>query len=255
MIASSDHFAFGIRQFDSLSIVHNAVITTPVLCISGEGPGHDQIAVAGNNVFFVADSSEFENLSVNDYRDVLVLDPNHAVVNRILPIVTEDRNRAIHWYFQVDLQTALEQLATLNLPSRLKLIQINFLPKAIVLSTGHHGGLTLDNDSLRAGVQAGILAATAGQPRHVASRHQDYIQELQQKLFAALSLISDMENANTLASDKGAVPTETDTHDNELILLKSKYDALERKYDSLSGSKLGKLTLKLWSKNRKQMQA
>lgn len=249
------HFDFDPRQFNSLSIVHRAVITNPVLCISAEGLEHDQITVAGDNVFIVADSSQLETVSVNDYTDLLIVEPNHALVNRILPIVAEDTKRAIHWYFQVDLQTALEQLATLNLSSKLKLVQINFLPKAVVLSTGHHGGLAIDSESLRAGVQAGILAAKAGHPRHVDSHNQDYIRELQHKLFAALGLISATEETNTLALDNGKVLAETDTHDNDLILLKSKYDALERKYDSLAGSKLGKLTLKLWSKSRKQMQA
>jgi hypothetical protein len=36
--------------------------------------------------------------------------------------------------------------------------------------------------------------------------------------------------------------------ENELILLKRRYDALDRKYTALSNSRLGALTLQLWAR-------
>lgn len=245
-------------------ILNNARIHESVLCLAVHHLSRQELNLVAGDAQIIA--SVDEALDAEDgYAAVVVYASGLELALELLQIGVLDDSATIHWHLDLDLPDTLEVLDSMSgaqLSRGMKVVGINHARSGTVVTTGlaekvrsglAHAGADADSgtspgtdkwdaNSFRHGVQAASI------PRHQQTdlglpTAQERERLLLQKLLHTLQVVEPLIDPT---------PSGAKTHDvaaeKQLILLKRKYDALERRYNSLAASQLGKLTLRLWAR-------
>lgn len=203
--------------------------------------------------------------SVEDFRSIRFVEIQHYVATAdgfslaLELLEAGDLNPASHivWSLGLPLLETLARLNALDFPEGVAVRRISGDVENSVVTTAGGSGLELDFDSFSAGLEVG--AALLGHEGWATDpyRKQGTGQALASLRQKHLSLLESLSPDSTEAGTRPHVPSVDSARvENDLILLKRRYDALDRKYTALSNSRLGALALRLWArKNPRQHKA
>lgn len=231
---------------DVARILNGARIHESVLCLAVHELSRQELHLVAGDAQLAA--------SVDEARDaesgctaVVVFASGLELARELLRIGVLDGSASIHWHLGLDLPETLDVLdamAGVELAHGMSVTGINQLASGIVVTTGHAGAGTdmLDANSFRRGVQAASLHRQQQEPIE-RSTGQETERLLRQKLLHTLQVVEPLLDTTPSCARAHDVAAEK-----QLIQLKRKYDALERRYKSLATSQLGKVTLRLWAR-------
>lgn len=206
--------------------------------------------------------------SVEDFRSIRFVEVQHFVVTAdgfslaldLLESGDLDPGSPVAWNLDLPLTETLERLNAVGFPEGVAVRRISGDAENSVVTTAGGSGLQLDFASFSAGLE--VAAALLG---HGGRATSPYYQEgtvqalalLRQKHLSLLEGLSHVDIESPAAAVGPDAPAADGSRlENDLILLKRRYDALDRKYTALSNSRLGALTLRLWArKNPRQHKA
>lgn len=238
-----------MEVWEGAEVLNNARIHESALCLAPHELTRQELRLVAGDAQFIKSIDEAPAVAEASYASVVVFAAGLELARELLQLNALDGTCRIHWHLGLDLMEVLETLARLQLPFGVRVESVNHSEAGTVVTTALTTGGMLDTDSYRRGVQAG----SAHRPVHPGAVHQatgqgtapDTGRLLQEKLLHTLQTIEPLIDA---------VPPCGHPHDgdaeSQLILLKRKYSALERRYNSLAASQLGKLTLRLWARKR-----
>ncbi|AIY00882.1 hypothetical protein ART_1283 [Arthrobacter sp. PAMC 25486] len=234
-----------LEVWDGAETLNNARIHEAVLCIAPGELTRQELHLVAGDAQIIKSMDEAPSMAEASYTSVVVFAAGLELARELLQINALDGTGRIHWHLGMDLMETLEILSRLELPFGVRVESTNHAAPGTVVTTGLTTGGMLDTLSFHRGVQAGSLHRT-GQTATGQATAPDTERLLQQKLLHTLQTIEPLIDA---------APSCTGLHDGDaetqLIVLKRKYDALERKYTSLAASQMGKLTLRLWARKRR----
>lgn len=205
--------------------------------------------------------------SMEDFRSVRFIEIQHFVATadgfslalELLEAGELDPASHIVWSLGLPLLETLARLNAVGFPEGVTVRRISGDAENSVVTTAGGSGLQLDFGSFTAGLEVG--AALLGHPGWGTNPHHQLetmqaLALLRQKHLSVLESLSPVDAESPAAGVAPAPAADSARIENELILLKRRYDALDRKYTALSKSRLGALTLRLWArKNPRQPKA
>lgn len=206
--------------------------------------------------------------SAEDFRSIQFVDIQHFVVTAdgfslaLELLGSGDLGPAsqIVWSLDLPLLESLERLNAIGLPEDVTVQGIGGDMENSVITTAAGSGLNLEFDGFRAGLEVGATLSGHGGEATNSEAYAKIDQAfalLRRKHLSVLESLSPVDAANPVAAVNPEAPAaDTARLENDLILLKRRYDALDRKYTALANSRLGALTLRLWArKNPRQNKA
>lgn len=238
-----------LEVWDQVVTRNNARIQESVLCISAEPLSREELSLIAGDAYILGTVEEATETAGLPCTSVVVFADGLELARSLLEIGALDATGRIHWNLETGLLETLERLDRLQLPFGVRVESINHTDSGVVVTTAITASGALDAESYRRGVEAGLAATQDRDGIEQLSGDASAQREtrtLQEKLLRALQ---SMEPLIEGASDCSR--PHDGTAEKELILLRRKFDALDRKYKALAASRLGKLTLRLWDRKRR----
>lgn len=228
---------------------NNARVQGPVLCLSTGPLSREELSLIADDAYILVSVEEATEIAGLSFASVVVFADGLDLSRSLLEIGALDATGRIHWNLKAGLLATLKALDLLQLPFGVRVEGINHTDSGVVVTTAITPGGALDAESYRRGVEAGEVGASTRtrieRPTGDGPSQRE-TRALQEKLLLALQTMEPLIEGT---------PDCTRPHDgiaeNELVLLKRKFDALDRKYTALATSRLGKLTLRLWARKRR----
>lgn len=231
-----------LEVWDGAETLNHGRIQESVLCLAPQVLTRQELSLVAGDAQIIKSVDEASGVVEASYASVVVFAAGMELARELLQGNALDGTRRIYWHLGVDLLTTLEILAGLELPFGVRVESVNYSEAGTVVTTALTTGGMLDTDSYRRGVQAGS-AHRHGHPAPGQAAAPDTGTQLQEKLLHTLQTIQPLIDSAPSCDH----PHEDDA-DSQLILLKRKYSALERRYNSLAASQLGRLTLRMWAR-------
>ncbi|RAX45688.1 hypothetical protein DQ354_09500 [Arthrobacter sp. AQ5-06] len=224
---------------------------TVVLCV--DEPSRDELQILDADLIVVRAEEDFRNLPVGTADSYLVLASGLKLAREVLEAGLVSSDDRIIWALGFPFLETLELLGSVGLPADTAVCVFAGEPSsAVVVSEACEAG-RVDFASFQAGLalselgsadvpqESAVVRELDSRFRELATQHLNLLQTMAP---AAAGALSTAEAREAPKSD------DVQKMENDLILLKRRYDALNRKYNSLAGSKLGRLTLKMWERTR-----
>ncbi|MHA7178318.1 hypothetical protein ACX80D_16905 [Arthrobacter sp. Sr24] len=253
MTASDSVIDNTVEGLDIVEIVTDATVYEPVLCISTTALTRQELAMIKGTAYFANSVEDIIGSNDFDYENVLIYSNALALLdNEIVRNLLQNVPR-VHWHLEESLIAALTIVGNALYPTRLFVQQINFRSTGVIITTSPRSVIPADNTWFTSGIRAGKMETRFSEGQVVKAETTDESQFLRAKLLMALKSIDLIVDSESSEKDSQKPIHSTAEVENQLILLKNRYDALDRKYNSLAHSRLGKLTLKLWKFNRKRI--
>ncbi|MCB5274638.1 hypothetical protein BJG92_02175 [Arthrobacter sp. SO5] len=183
----------------------------------------------------------------------LVVESGMGLMSKFLRDDRLSSSAQILWSFGLPIGESLVALGSLELPAGTMVTGFFGSPEHAILLSAVRDDATCDDESFQMGLKAARseelwAKAYSDAERHAADRR--LLHDLGKK---HLSVLVSLATAGEPAPD-GAAPGGLDADaaelQDELNGLKRKYAILERRYNSLAQSKLGRITLRIWDRKR-----
>ncbi|GAA4030888.1 hypothetical protein GCM10023063_11830 [Arthrobacter methylotrophus] len=196
--------------------------------------------------------ADFHALSEECQSNLVVLAGGESLLRLLAAQSGLKADTTIFWLIHKRFIDTWHAISSINLPQRSAITAFisRFESSWIVIDYSEY---YLDNTSFYNGYIAGLkFSDSIPQSENTKAVGSEIeLSKLKQKHVNLLETLGSLDLSLPRA---GVVSTEetllTTRLENELILLKRKHDALQRKYIALSNSKLGKLTLSMWGRKR-----
>jgi hypothetical protein len=230
----------------------------PALVIAGPTPSTAELRSAPSEALIARSVEDFRAMSFVEVRHFIATADGFNLALGLLQAGDLDPASHIVWSLDLPLLETLARLNEMGLPENVAVQRIDGNAERSVVITAGGSGLRLDVDSFMAGLEVGSALADGGQGNtsvHSATTEQAF-ELLRRKHLSMLESLSPVDADPVAAANPKTPGPDARRMENELILLKRRYDALDRKYTALSNSRLGALTLQLWArKNPRQNKA
>lgn len=229
----------------------------PALIIAGESASTDELLHAPSDAIVVRSVEDFNASQFVALQHTVVTADGFDLALELLESGSLNSASSIVWNLGLPLLDTLGRLSMIGLAKDITVSTICGDTEGAVVTTSRGSGAELEFESFVAGLQ--VDAALSGSQNRgeysVALSGPDVeLGMLRQKLLSVLEGLSPADAkkpATGLGTDRYRTETDRSAEslrlENDLILLKRRYDALERKYTALSNSRLGALTLRLWA--------
>lgn len=230
----------------------------PALVISGPTASTAELRSAPSEALIARSIEDFRSMSFVEIRHFVATAEGFSLTLELLE--AGDLNPASHivWSLDLPLLETLAKLNELGLPENVTVQRIGGDAANSVVLTAGGSGRKLDFESFRAGLEVGAAMAEGNQGNRSdrCSTTDQALDLLRRKHLSVLESLSPVDTDPEVVARPQTQGQDASRMENELILLKRRYDALDRKYTALSNSRLGALTLQLWArKNPRQNKA
>jgi hypothetical protein len=239
-------------------LTENGPIPGPALVLAGPTASTAELRSAPSEALIARSVEDFRSMSFIDVRHFVATADGFNLALELLQNGGLDPASPIVWSLDLPLLATLARLHEMGLPENVTVQRIGGSAESSVVITAGGSGLRLDFDSFRAGLEVGAALAEGGpgnRSEHSSTTEQAF-ELLRRKHLSVLESLSPVDAEPVAAARPQTPGQDASRMENELILLKRRYDALDRKYTALSNSRLGALTLQLWArKNPRQNKA
>ncbi|MBG0739165.1 hypothetical protein IV500_07125 [Paeniglutamicibacter antarcticus] len=252
----------------SVEVLADMELGKTIIAIVGASVSRAELQTLDSDLILVHSAEEFLASGFVAADACLVVPSGLNLARKLVADGLINFNCHLIWAFGLPVIQSLDVLQTVDLPEGSLVCGFGGLREAALLVTarnnhGTEGNQFLDEgydaESFRAGIRVGVhsaaLSAVHEQGAAECPSHGDLssasrlLNELRLRHLNLLQTLGPTMDAVPHSSELPG-PPEAVQLENELILLKRRHDALERKYNSLAGSRLGRLTLKLWDRKR-----
>ncbi|MFF2713761.1 hypothetical protein, partial [Paenarthrobacter sp. NPDC058040] len=188
---------------------------------------------------FVRTVDDFRSVGSWDSQSFLVTESGFPLATELIELDQLSPDSHITWSLRAPLNETLEKLGTLGLSRRISVQRIAGTIDAVVVATAAaHNAERLDLESFRAGfaVSATLLGHEfANQPEERYESLQE-LNELRRKHLSLLEVLIPVIDQSPAEDSKPEGPSdEVLKLEEELLLLKERYDALDSKHQALDG--------------------
>lgn len=209
------------------------------------------------DIVFVRSVEEFQQFGRKHGGPVLVTNSGMNIARKLLETGGLQTRPRIFWSLSMSFSDTLRVLKSLELPETLTVCGFSGTSGKIVLETSLEvSESTAELASFMAGVKVGSL------PSHSHNRgdfefdpESDFEHELVELRGKYLSLLLaiDQSAANRIQMQPDGLfgSNERRQLEDKLILLNRRYSSLERRYEALSNSRLGRITQRVWMIKRR----
>lgn len=236
----------------------NEPLPGPALVLSGAAASTAELLHAPADALIARSVEEFRAIQFVDVQHFVVTADGFKLAMALLVSGDLDPASQIVWSLELPLLEALERLNSIGLPEGVTVGKIGGDMENAVVTTAVGSGLNLEFGSFRAGLEVGakLLGCRVQDNSDADSTTGDAFALLRRKHLSVLECLSPVDAANPVSAiQPDASTADTGRLENDLILLKRRYDALDRKYTALSNSRLGALTLRLWARKNPRQKA
>ncbi|MCO4276558.1 hypothetical protein NG701_19410 [Pseudarthrobacter sp. HLT3-5] len=264
MTFAFENLTLGIDRLIGLDaatpLTANEVLPGPALVIAGASASTTELRHAPSDALIARSVEDFRSIQFVEIQHFVVTADGFSLALELLEPGHLNPASHIVWSLDLPLLESLERLNAIGLPETVTVRSIGGDMESSVVTTAGGSGLSLDFDGFRAGLEAGAKLAggeVQGNRSDGDSETDHALALLRRKHLSVLESLSPVDAAKPVAGLQPETPAADATRlENDLILLKRRYDALDRKYTALSNSRLGALTLRLWArKNPRQNKA
>lgn len=232
-------------------LAENRPLPGPALVIAGATASPEDLLSAPSEALIARSVEDFRAMPSVGVRHFVATANGYDVTLELLESGDLDPAAPIVWSLGLTVVATLARLSEIGLPEDVTVRRIGGEAESSVVTTARGSGLELEFDSFRAGLEVGAMLAGRG-PDTDSGDYAEMCHELallRLKHLSILESLSPVDAPNAAAAAHPDAPTADTTRlENDLILLKRRYDALDRKYTALSSSRLGALTLQLWAR-------
>lgn len=240
-----------IRISRAAEVVDQRQLAGLVVVLCEGDPSRHELQIFNADMLVVRTREEFLDSPIVTPDAYLVLASGLSLAKDVLQSGLMKSEVRVIWALGQSVAATLGTLQTVGLPPDTVISAFAGLPESAVLVAENSNADTVDLLSFRIGLAISAMG-TAKSERNAGAQNST-----QDHAFRKLA----HNHLNTLQSlGTAAQPLERSTDrlqladaeklENDLILLKRRYDALNRKYNSLASSRLGQLTLKIWERKR-----
>lgn len=226
-----------------------------VLCSGALSRRELQIVQA--DLFLIRSADEFRSATSASLHSFLILPSGIDLTRELLLSGAFQNDVTLIWAFGQPVLESLLTLDTMGLSQGTSIFGFAGMNDDSLLMTRRSNDAVLDRGSFEAGLRTARTETT--KPSMALHGGEELSSaELRDLRFKHLNLLKTL--GPTLPSksadiDDSEKPREPLKLENDLILLKRRYDALDRKYTALANSRLGRVTLKLWDRKRRGLLA
>lgn len=235
----------------SADLAEDRPLPGPALVIAGVSASREDLLAAPSEALIARSVEDFHAMPSVGVRHVIVTANGYNVTLELLESGDLDPAAPIVWSLGLTVVETLARLGEIGLPEDVTVRRIGGEAENSVVTTARGSGLELEFDSFRAGLEVGARLEGRG-PDTGSGDYAELFHEfalLRLKHLSVLESLSPVDAPNAATAAHPDAPTADTTRlENDLILLKRRYDALNRKYTALSSSRLGALTLQLWAR-------
>lgn len=227
----------------------------PAVVLSSPGSAPEEILTVQSDAVIICSMHDFHAMPAVPIGHYAVTSSGLGLAMELLESGSLDPSLPILWTLQLPLFETLDKLQTVGLPhaSTVHSVGGDIMNTFVVTAAG--SGVTLDSESFRVGVEVGASlmrrGTDAGDAPATAWANQE-LDLLRRKHLSVLELLSPAAEAvpavGSGTANADSRSSDTKRLENDLVLLKRRYDALDRKYAALSKSRLGALTLRMWDR-------
>lgn len=222
----------------------------PALVIAGASASTAELRYAPADAVIARSVADFRATKFVEIHHYVVSADGFLLAGELLAAGDLDPARQILWSLDLPLLETLARLNTIGLAEDVTVCRVSGDLEQSVITTAAGSGGKLEADSFRAGLQVGATLGGNGQGSNPEdSTSSQALALLRRKHLSVLESLSpvDAEKQAEAVQPEGST-ADSARLENDLILLKRRYDALDRKYTALANSRLGALTLRLWAK-------
>lgn len=264
MTFAVENLALGTDRMIALDaatdLIGAAPLPGPALVIAGASASTAELRRAPSDAVIVRSVEDFRSTQFVEILHYVVPADGFGLALELLESGELDSACQIVWCLDLPLLESLARLNSIGLPEDVTVRRIGGDVEQSVITTAGGSGLKLEFGSFRAGLEVCAMLLGHGGQRSSPEDHSTVGQALtllRLKHLSVLESLSPVDAENPVAAVPPAASTADSSRlENDLILLKRRYDALDRKYNALANSRLGALTLRLWArKNPRQNKA
>jgi hypothetical protein len=249
--ASSGRTPVGISRSSGILNLPDLVETVALVCGSS-ATGLD-VQLVDADVVLVRNAEDAAAEPVPETDAYLVVPGGLDLMQELLRDGRIAKASRILWSFGLPVTESLMALEALELPAGMVVTGFSGHAHHAILLCAVREDATHDGESFRMGLKAARLESgwsDAHGDLEARAAEQRLVRELRTKHLSLLTSLGPVGRLNPGAASAGGPETDVAGLQDELTALRRNYASLERKYNALAQSKLGRLTLKLWDRKR-----
>ncbi|MFI2565646.1 hypothetical protein [Paenarthrobacter sp. NPDC018779] len=210
-----------------------------IAVITGVLTTESEYSLVPLDAIFIRSLDDFQSVGSSDTQSFLVTESGFPLAAELIELGQLSPDSPITWSLQAPLNETLEQLGLLGLPKRISVHGISGTIDEVVVSTaaGREAD-QLDLESFKAGFAVNASLLGHGCTNHPGAGDGSLLElnELRRKHLSLLEVLIPLADQPTVEDPTPEGPSdEVLKLEEELLLLKERYDALESEHQALEG--------------------
>lgn len=226
----------------------------PALIIAGASVSARELRLTSSEAIIARSAEDFRSIKFVEVQYYVVLADGFNLALGLLKSGDLNPTSQIVWSFNLPFLESLSRLRTIGFPDDVAIRGIGGHMDMSVITTASGSTRKVEFESFRAGMDVSAalwghesLESKSGYPSEIGRE----LALLRRKHLSVLESLPSAAGGKTTSATRTEHPVvDSSRLENDLILLKRRYDALERKYTALANSRLGAATLRIWDRNK-----